>query len=149
MKWLAVVILLALLPACSGSPEGRIFPIESTPRTVPAVVLPDALPVPQPSPWQIRPGEKVDHPTSVDVAVGHKTPFKIYTHCGFDFRLDFDGSFWQAYTHDAYAPVYGFVHGTMTLLTEEVAVFRFTTQGTPSSVYFVRNDTPKPERGCA
>jgi hypothetical protein len=37
----------------------------------------------------------------------------------------------------------------MTLLTEEVAVFRFKTQGAPSSVYFVRNDTPKPERGCA
>jgi hypothetical protein len=51
-------------------------------------------------------------------------PFKISTHCGFDFRVDFDGSFWQAYTHEAYAPVYGFVHGTMTLLTEEVAVFR-------------------------
>ena len=148
MKRLAVVLLLAFLPACSGSPEGRIYPDESTPRTVPAVVLPGALPVPQPSPWQIRSGERVDHPSSADVAVGRKVPFRIYTHCGFDFRIDFDGSFWQAYTHDAYAPAYGFVHGTMTLLTEEVAVFRFKTQGAPSSVYFVRNDTPKPERGC-
>ena len=91
----------------------------------------------------------MDHPTSVDVAVGQKRLFKIYTHCGFDFRVDFDGSFWQAYTHDTYAPVFGFVHGTMTLLTEEVAVFRFKTQGAPSSVYFIRNDTPKPELGCA
>ena len=148
MKWFAAVFLLALVPACSGSAEGRIYPDESTPRTVPAVVLPDALPVPQPSPWQIRSGEQVDHPTSTEVAIGQRLPFKIYTHCGFDFRVDFDGSFWQAYTHEAYAPVYGFVHGTMTLLTEEVAVFRFPTQGAPSSVYFVRNDTPKPERDC-
>jgi len=39
MKRLAVVLLLAFLPACSGSPEGRIYPDESTPRTVPAVVI--------------------------------------------------------------------------------------------------------------
>ena len=148
MKWVTGLLLFSLLSACSGSPEGRIYTVEPTPRTVPAVVLPDALPVPQPSPWAIRPGEQVDHPMSAHVVVGQKVPFKIYTHCGFDLRTDFDGSFWQAYTHDAYAPVYGFVHGTMTLLTEEVAVFRFTMQGTPSSVYFVRNDTPKPERGC-
>ena len=148
MKWFAVVLLLAFLPACSGSPQGRIYPVESTPRAIPAVVLPDALPVPHPSAWRIRSGERVDHPTSADVTVGQALPFKTYTHCGFDFRVDFDGSFWQAYTHDAYAPVYGFVHGTMTLLTEEVSVFRFTTRGVPSSVYFVRNDTPKPERGC-
>ena len=56
------------------------------------VVLPGALPVPQPSPWQIRSGERVDHPSSADVAVGRKVPFRIYTHCGFDFRIDFDGS---------------------------------------------------------
>ena len=147
MKWFAAVFLLAFLPACSGSSEGRIHADESTTRTVPAVVLPDALPVPRPSPWPIRSGDRVDHPTSADVAVGQALPFKIYTHCGIDFRLDFDGSFWQAYTHDAYAPAYGFIHGTMTLLTEEVAVFRYKAQSVPS-VYFVRNDSPKPERGC-
>jgi hypothetical protein len=149
MKRFLVVLLLALIPACSGPPEGRISPVETTPRPIPPVILPDALPVPRPSPWHIRSGEQVDHPTSANVALGQQLPFTISTHCGFDFRVDFDGSFWQAYTHEAYAPVYGVVHGTMTLLTEEVAVFRFKTQGTPSSVYLVRNDTPKPERGCA
>ena len=36
----------------------------------------------------------------------------------------------------------------MTLLSGEVAVFRFESQGDEASVYFIRNDTPKPEVGC-
>ena len=35
MKWFEAVFLLALVPACSGSPEGRIYPDESTPADGP------------------------------------------------------------------------------------------------------------------
>ena len=34
------------------------------------------------------------------------------------------------------------------LLTEEVAVFRFDSDGSETSIYFVRNDTPKRRVGC-
>ena len=78
-------------------------------------------------------------------------PFRLYTHCGFDWRLDFDESFWQMYagplpqgtrTND---PIQ---RGTLTLLTDEVAVFRFDVRTGEASVYFVRNDTPKHEVSC-
>jgi hypothetical protein len=107
--------------------------------------------VPEPSPWPIKPDEKRDRPTSPEVAIGQERPFELYTHCGIDFRVDFDGSFWQAYGGEGKAPVVGsFLEkkGTMTLLSQDVAAFRFRSRGEGASVYFVRNDTPKPEVGC-
>jgi len=105
--------------------------------------------VPEPSPWSIKPDEKRDRATSSDVAVGQERPFELYTHCGIDSRVDFDGSFWQSYVVGN-TPAVGdpFRKGTMTLLSGEVAVFRFESQGDEASVYFIRNDTPKPEVGC-
>lgn len=81
------------------------------------------------------------------MAVGQERPFELDTHCGIDSRVDFDGSFWQSYVVGN-TPAVGdpFRKGTMTLLSGEVAVFRF--EGDEASVYFIRNDTPKPEVGC-
>ena len=83
------------------------------------------------------------------MAIGQERPFKLYTHCGIDFRVDFDGSFWQSYGEGKTPAVgFNFEKGTMTLLSGEVAVFRFQSRGDEASIYFVRNDTPKPEVGC-
>lgn len=101
--------------------------------------------MPEPSPWPIQLDEKRDRPSSSDVAIGQKRPVKLYTHCGIDFRVDFDGSFWQSYAGKARAVGDPFQKGTMTLLSGDVAVFRF---GSTDVVYFVRNDTPKPKGIC-
>ena len=41
-----------------------------------------------------------------------------------------------------------FQKGSMTLLTPEVAVFRFKSAHGEVAVYFVRNDSPRPEGVC-
>ena len=83
------------------------------------------------------------------MSIGQERTLKLYTHCGIDFRVDFDGSFWQSYD-DGKPPTVGdpFQIGTMTLLSGGVAVFRFESQGGQKSVCFVRNDSPKPKAGC-
>lgn len=147
------LVVVALLVACTGptDPTGSPFPaIDGTPRP-PSVVLPaEALPVPDASPWPLptHPDDKQDHASSPDVAIGRVRSFNLYTHCGIDFRVDFDESFWQSYP-GAKAPVDDPVQqGTMTLLTDRVAVFRYRSHGDDASIYFVRNDTPRAPVGC-
>jgi hypothetical protein len=147
-------VLASLLAACTGPTDstGSTFPaIDGTPRP-PSVVLPaEALPVPDasPWPWPIRPGDKRAHASSPDVGIGQVQPFKLYTHCGIDFRVDFDESFWQSYPGERAAPVGDpDQRGTMTLLTDRVAVFRYRSQGSEASIYFVRNDTPRARVRC-
>jgi hypothetical protein len=95
------------------------------------------------------PGTKRDHPRSPQVKIGQERPFTLYTHCGIDLRVDFDGSFWQSYAPKDLPPLGNpDQEGTMTLLTDEVAVFRFENHGDERSIYFVRNDTAKPELAC-
>lgn len=82
--------------------------------------------------------------------VGWSGRYSLYVHCGVDDRVDFDGSFWQAYRtpSDHHAFDDPTQRGRMTLLTEEVAAFRFEREGKVTTVYFVRNDSPKDEVAC-
>ena len=76
---------------------------------------------------------------------------ELCTHCGIDFDVDFDGSFWQLYPDSktrGLATSFQIQTGTMTLLSDQVAVFRFEHQDEQRAVYFVRNDSPKPRRGA-
>ncbi len=152
MRQTVIMVLIALVTACTGPTDPSALPVptlDSTPEE-PLIVIPtEALPVPEPSPWPIELDEKRDRATSSDVAVGQERPFELYTHCGIDFRVDFDGSFWQSYAvGNTLAVGDPFRKGSMTLLSAEVAVFRFESQGDETSIYFVRNDTPKPKLGC-
>ena len=150
MRWYGVVALTAML-ACTGPADPSVPSVASVePSTRASPVLPrEARPVPEPSPWPLPRGDGRDHPTSSDVAMGRTRPFELYTHCGIDLRVDFDGSFWQSYgDRKIPALVDPFQKGTMTLLTEKVAVFRFDSDGSETSIYFVRNDTPKRRVGC-
>jgi hypothetical protein len=146
---LALVGLLAACTETTGSGVSSAPSIESSPKVPPTLIPDEALPVPEPSPWPIQPDEKRDRATTPDVAVGQRRPFRLYTHCGIDLRVDFDGSFWQSYSGPD-TPAIGnpFQKGTMTLLLDDVAVFRFETQGDDTAIYFIRNDAPKPEVGC-
>lgn len=124
-------------------------PDEATPDAPPTVVPAEALPVPEPSPWPITPDEKRDRATSPEAVLGQERPIKLITHCGIDLRVDFDGSFWQSYNVAKPLKIDNpFQKGTMTLLSDEVAVFRFQGPDGDVSVYFVRNDTPKGEVVC-
>jgi hypothetical protein len=38
----------------------------------------------------------VVHPKSARAVMGKAYPYQLYTHCGIDFSVDFDGSFWDA-----------------------------------------------------
>ena len=149
MRWLRVMALVAVVTSCTGGTDAAV---ESVPPTTPPgtpsptspPLPPDALPVPEPSPWAIRQNVPRDHPESADVAVGESRAFTLYTHCGIDRRVDFDGSFWQSYNVAGQAtwPADPLQKGTMTLLTEDVAVFRFKSAHRKAAIYFVRNDSP-------
>jgi hypothetical protein len=148
MRFSAFVVV-ALLAACTGPSSSPAPAADGTPRP-PSIVLPaEALPVPDASPWPIRPGDKHDHASSPDVAIGKARSFTLYTHCGIDFRVDFDESFWQSYLFGKSPSVGDPVQkGTMTLLSDDVAVFRYESNGGGESIYFVRNDTPRSQVGC-
>lgn len=151
MGWLRIVAVTVLVTSCTGSPDTSVPPDRSTdPAGSPIRTLPPkALPVPDPTPWPMRPGDERDRPTTSDVPVGRARPFKLYTHCGIDFRVDFDASFWQSYrVGDDLRIGNPFQGGTMTLLSDEVAVFRYESDQGEISVFFVRNDTPTPKAGC-
>lgn len=153
MRSFRSVALILLLASCTGESDGATEPVSPTsPTAATPTVQPlpeEALPVPEPPPWSIEPGAPEDHPSSPDVAIGRTRPFRLYTHCGIDFRVDFDGSFWQSYNAAKIElPGNEFPKGSMTLLTEEVAVFRTTRGDGEVSIYFVRNDSPKPEVVC-
>lgn len=153
MRAIRTATLMLLLASCTGGSGTATESISPTPPSTPTPTvqpLPEeALPVPEPSPWSIEPGAPEDRPSSPDVAVGSTRPLRLYTHCGIDFRVDFDGSFWQSYNVELKRlPFNEFPKGSMTLLTEEVAVFRTTEDGREVSIYFVRNDTPKPMGVC-
>jgi hypothetical protein len=62
------------------------------------------------------------------------------------------GSFWQLYPDSKTRGLidsFQITTGTMTLLSDQVAVFDFEHHDEQGAVYFVRNDSPKPLAGCA
>lgn len=91
------------------------------------------------------------YPSSAKVIQGQAYIFSIYTHCGLDQHVDFDGSFWiaaePAYREWGNAPP-GIGNpgqmGTMTLLDADHARFEFD----GGSFDFIRHDAPKAFRGC-
>ena len=147
-----IVVLVALLGACTGPTDTSVSSdpsVERTPKPSPVVLPAEALPVPAPSPWAITPEDRRDRPGSSDIAIGQQRPFQLYTHCGVDFRVDFDGTFWESYAGKTRSLGNPVQRGVMTLLSDEVSVFRFESQGhQATSIYFVRNDSPKAEGVC-
>jgi hypothetical protein len=145
-----LVMMAALLAACTGPTDPGVSSApsdEPTPAPTPPALPHAARPVPEPSPWPIQPDEERDRATTPDVDIGMTRQFRLYTHCGIDFRVDFDGSFWQWYAGKWWA-VDDHEKGTMTLLSDDVAVFRFQRAGVDLALYFVRNDAPKPVMSC-
>jgi hypothetical protein len=89
------------------------------------------------------------HPTpqSAHVERGKAYPFVLSTHCGVDYYVDFDGSFWDLLEKN-YAPVplgtpgslgNPAQRGTMTLTEDDHALFEFD----GGSILFTRHKGPK------
>jgi hypothetical protein len=148
--WIPIGVF-ALLAGCTGLTDPSPLPdpsVESTLEAPPDLIPTEALPVPDPSPWPIKPNDQHARPRSAEVAIGRERPFELYTHCGIDFHVDFAGSFWQWYAGKTGAVGDPFQKGTMTLLSDDAAVFRYHSRGDQLSIYFVRNDTPKALLHC-
>jgi hypothetical protein len=94
--------------------------------------------------------EAVLHPTpqSAHVERGKAYPFVLSTHCGVDYYVDFDGSFWDLLEKN-YAPASlgnPAQRGTMTLTGDDHALFEFDN----GSIIFARHLGPKVLAGmCA
>jgi hypothetical protein len=132
-------------------PETLRTPIPLPPTRV---VTPDTGPLYTVTP---RPSEAADnlgvlwHPTSGKIVQGQAYIFSLYTHCGLDQYVDFDGSFWEA-AEPAYR-VWGNAPpgvgnpgqlGTITLLDVDHARFEFD----GGSFDFIRHIGPKVTSGC-
>jgi hypothetical protein len=135
-----VCVCALLLAACTGGID-RGQPAVTSPVSAPRTTV-TASPIPVPH------GTKVDHPHSPPSAVvSVPYPFKLYTHCGIDFHVDFDGSFWQLVKGSVDGPFKNPEDvGGMTLLPSGLAEFQSLSG---SSVQFVRYTYPKPFQVCA
>lgn len=154
---LCVILGLALAGCGQAIPRGAARPLTPVPTV--AAPLPTTTPQhPAPSPlptWtpdfssgaSPTPGIVLT-PTSEHVQVGQTVPFTLFAHCGIDFEVDFDGSFWDA-VHPEPRPA-GLddlaQDGTMTLLDPDHA--RFTWTG--GTIDYTRHVGPKVVPGlCA
>lgn len=118
------------------------------------VVSPDSgrmrTATPDPSGATASPGI-LSYPMSAKVIQGQAYIFSLYTHCGIDQYVDFDGSFWDAadsaYRETGNAPQ-GVGNpgqsGIMTLLDADHARFEFD----GGSFDFIRHMGPKAPLGC-
>lgn len=141
MKLNIPFLVLAILPmvGCSGTPEPTMTP---TPDSQFPVTTWTAI-----SPAEVEESLDVHEPRSSPAELGKAYPYKLYTHCGVDLAVDFDGSFWQL-SHPVEVPESlgdPSQEGTMTLIDSDSARFDFA----GGSLYFIRHQGPKHIPPCA
>lgn len=148
----SLVLCLAamLLSACNETPQGSVGSIERTPLPLPPTRTADSQPTPDESDTSPELGVLTE-PVSGKVQLGQAYIFAIYTHCGLDQRVDFDGSFWIAADPslrefgNAPAGVGNPVQsGVMTLIDTNLARFEYD----GGQFDFIRHEGPKRIRGC-
>ena len=119
---------LLLLAACEGGhPESTSIPIET-------------------------PTYPIDTADSKSAKVGKPYRWVLSTHCGIDFAIDFDGSFWQAVVEDRRAFRRGNLkdlrepdRGTMTLVSENLATYA---SNNGPELHYERSETTRPDTAC-
>jgi hypothetical protein len=93
MRWLAnVLVVPALLTGCGVAQQTSPTSMHTTPAATGAA----SAEVTPASPQAIIPPEAgfVFQACSTPADVGQAYPFRLFTHCGADYAVDFDGSFW-------------------------------------------------------
>lgn len=133
---LAVIILMG---GCDGTSQ-------PTPTLIPVSKVPLATWTPI-SPSEAEQNPEVREPLSPPAELGKAYPFQLYTHCGVDLAVDFDGSFWQLSNPEEVPESLGdpSQEGTMTLIDSDYARFDFA----GGSLLFIRHQGPKYILPCA
>jgi hypothetical protein len=125
--WKMAIIAGALLLLAVGTIA--LLALPGPPRRLLARSLPSGSPVPA-SPVD---SQVVVFPSSGQVEMGVEYRYTLYTHCGLDGAVDFDGSLWDFAgpgpaddgSHSPPAEFDNpFDHGTMKLVSEDVAEYR-------------------------
>jgi hypothetical protein len=131
----SLTFVLVSLCGCSGTPPVGATGNQSTGR-------PSATSAPSiHRKWPLR------HARSGPAEIGVAEPFRLYTHCGLDYDVDFDESFWKEIRHET---TYDGLDnpmdlGTMTLVSAGHARYRGNTGG---EVNFSRGGTAKRLSPC-
>ena len=133
---LAMAILLG---GCGGISQPTL-------TLVPISQLPIATWTPVP-PAEGEQNPEILEPLSLKADFGQAYPFRLFTHCGADYRVDFDGSFWQLSNPSEVPTSLGDPEqeGTMTLINPEYARFDFA----GGTLLFIRHKGPKYLLACA
>jgi len=133
---LAMAILLG---GCGGNSQ-------PTMTRVPISQLPIATWTPVPA-AQAEQSLDVRQPLSLHADPGKAYPFQLYTHCGADYAVDFDGSFWQLSNPSEVPASLGdpAQDGTMMLINPDYTQFDFA----GGSLLFIRHKGPKYLPPCA
>jgi hypothetical protein len=99
------------------------------------------------SPAEAQQNPDVREPLSSPAELGKSYPFQLYTHCGADLAVDFDGSFWQLSNPAEVPESLGdpSQEGKMTLIDSDHARFDF--EG--GSLLFIRHRGLKYILPCA
>src|SRR5919108_4660661 len=134
-----VLATMILMAGCSGTPQ-------PTMTTIPNSQVPIATWTPI-STAEATQNPDVREPLSPPAELGKAYPFQLYTHCGTDLAVDFDGSFWQLSNPAQVPESLGdpSQEGTMTLIDPDHARFDF--EG--GSLLFIRHQGPKYILPCA
>src|SRR5262249_13802579 len=78
---------------------------------------------------------------------GRAYPYRLYTHCGLDWRTRFDATYWDLASGPG-APIGDpYQEGTMTLIGPDIAQFTFAGDSRAQSVRFTRHPVDIPLKG--
>lgn len=115
-------VATVVAPPPTSAPATTVVATKPAPTpapTQPAVASPTSpSPLPSPSPIVLK-------PSSARVILGKAYPFELYTHCGIDFSVDFDASFWDATSQPPAVIGNPLQKGTMTLIDANTARFTY------------------------
>lgn len=81
-----LILAILLMLGCSITPQPTRI---ATPNSQSPVATWTPI-----SPGAAEQSLEVHEPRSSPVELGKAYPYKLYTHCGVDLAVDFDGSFW-------------------------------------------------------
>jgi hypothetical protein len=136
-----LVLAILLMVGCNGTPQPTLT---ATPNSQPPVAVATWTPI---SPAEAEQSQDVHEPRTPPAELGKAYPYELYTHCGVDLAVDFDGSFWQL-SHPTEVPKSlgdPSQEGTMTLIAADSARFDFA----DGSLFFIRHQGPKHILPCA
>jgi hypothetical protein len=111
-RLIVVIVAVALTAACGGGGLGQ------APRPLPE-------PTGEARTEDLPDGQVRAWPRSATVEEGVRYRMTVYTHCGLDYLLDFDGSFWEVASGPAYDDTLGDPddEGIITLVGVDDAVY--------------------------